>query len=627
MCAVSFFVSCRAVNPALNVAVPVPNADIQAEGLPGLMENASIGYQIFVPIFADGDSSNDGASSGDIQGIIDNLDFLKDTLHISCLWLNPVQKSSSSLYAIDDFFSINSNFGNLKIYHELIKAAHERGIYVILDLVINHTSDLNKWFTEAASNKNSPYRKLYRFAGSDAQGRYWQPNQFGPVDSNNTFSEYYYAYFGLNVPDLNYDNEETFQLMMDIAKYWISLGVDGFRIDAAKHVFTDPDEGENPAVQNLEFFKRFYREIKQISPGFFLLCELWDDNPDYIAPYYEGMDSNFNFIMRTKIIEAVNRNTSSPLNSFYSYGDAKFKTVNPDYVDSVFLSNHDLPRILSLLGNDEKKAKLAANIVFTLPGITWIYSGDELGMSGEKIYEFQPYKWGRGKQKYQTKYFNVQWDAYNTALKDHAAQLADRDSMLQHYSFWTKLKSENHILSRGNFSDVYFNNSLYVFKRAYEGETWLVAHNLTDTPQPFNYDLKNADFVFSTAGSRKTDTSCTVAAMDTVIIRLGPGSAGGGNTPPPMGITVHFYAPENWTDLRTYTWGTAGAKASSPWPGDPMAPEGNNWYGYTIPNALSTNIIFNNGGSGKGNQTADLSVSSGEWWYYNSAWYSSNPLE
>ena len=196
-----------------------------------ILKDGRVGYQIFVNTFADGNKENNKPTdSGDIEGIIDNLDYLKTYLNVEVLWLTPIHKAASyNGYDPSDYRSVKAAFGGMEAYEKLLEEAHKRGIYVMLDLVINHTSATAEWFRESKAG-NELYKDYYRWSDTK-HGDKWYPN------SKDDPTAYYYGLFWDQMPDLNYDSPKLYNEMLDICKGWIDKGVDGFRIDGAKHVY------------------------------------------------------------------------------------------------------------------------------------------------------------------------------------------------------------------------------------------------------------------------------------------------------------------------------------------------------------------------------------------------------
>ncbi len=499
------------------------------ETLTSISEDGGVGYQIFVSTFANGNPNvtiSDGHATGDIKGITNNLDYLKDTLNVDVLWLTPIHDSPSyHCYDVTDFNSINEGFGGFNAYQELLEEAHKRNIYVMLDLVINHTSTANEWFMNS-TKKDSTYRDYYRWSDTAISSNYYLAS-----------GSYYYALFWDQMPDLNYDNHEVYNEMVDVCKFYLDLGVDGFRVDGAKHVYNYGDWGskelpdktnEENYQSNLNFFKNLSTDLKAYDEDCFLTLEVLDYDSNIIADYVsQGVDSCFDFSMRNTIVDGINNNKGETIASTYSTQLAKLDRLNETNKNSLILSNHDITRVLTDLGDSTEKAKLAAAIQMTLPGLSWIYNGDELGMSGYKSgssYEDlglrQPYKWGNA---YETSTISLgsnsnAYDSYNQNLDSAVDQLNDESSMLMTYSKLTALKANDPVIKHGDFEVANLDASLCSYTRTYNGVTYLVVNNTSSKKINFTYDLADSQIIYNN-GASITETGGEINAYGTVVIR------------------------------------------------------------------------------------------------------------
>lgn len=493
-----------------------------------IKNDARVGYQIFVDTFANGDLTNDsGVISGDIQGITQNLDYLKTNLNVDVLWLTPVHESGSYHgYDVDDFYTIRESFGGLDAYRELLEEAHKREIFVMLDLVINHTSTTNEWFKKSAAG-NSKYRDYYRWTSTKVTDSRYEKN-----------GAYYFAVFWDQMPDLNYDNEATYNEMLDVCKYWLDLGVDGFRVDGAKHVYNYGDWGGKELYEgsddlgalnfnkNLEFFNKLHTDLVAYDSDCFMTLEVLDYSSDTIAYYLEqGVDSCFDFAMRGNIVGSVNNGTGSNLAGVYSNELINFNAKNGNNLNSLILSNHDINRVMSDVGSDDK-AKVCAAIQMLLPGLSWIYSGDELGMTGTNngkdngdLGYRQPYIWDN---KYQTSIISLTgntngYDSHNSSLASASSQLLDSNSMLRFYKDMTNLKSNDDVISFGDYQNVYLDDAICSFTRSYKGKTYLCCINTSSASKTVNYSLSGSKLVYSNKASNTT-SSITLQGYGVIVI-------------------------------------------------------------------------------------------------------------
>ncbi|HOC23255.1 MAG TPA: alpha-amylase family glycosyl hydrolase, partial [Anaerolineaceae bacterium] len=374
-----------AVTPTITTeSSPIPSETAEVTSPPTAAGSnwwdEAVFYEIFVRSFKD----SDGDGIGDFQGIIQQLDYLNDgdpnttdDLGINAIWLMPIYPSPSYHgYDVTDYQDVNPDYGTLEDFQQLLEECHARGIRVIIDFVINHTSDKHPWF-QAALDPTSPYHEYYVWSETKPQG-------LGPLGQESWFKapngKYYYAVFWSGMPDLNYNNPKVTEEIYAATQFWLEEGVDGFRVDAARYLF---EEGEvlqdTPAtIQWFQDWRAFY---KQINPQAFTVGEVWTDTQN-IARYGtpDGLDSLFIFDLADAFLNGLlTGNAAIPLKS-YKDAIAYF----PDYSFSTFLSNHDQTRVMTALNEQEIKAKAGAFMYLTGPGIPFIYYGEEIGMTGNK---------------------------------------------------------------------------------------------------------------------------------------------------------------------------------------------------------------------------------------------------
>lgn len=447
-------------------------------------------YQIFVPSFCD--SNQDGI--GDLKGIQHKLGYLED-LGVEAIWLSPIFLSSSyHKYDVMDYYQIDPHFGTENDLIDLIQEATSRNIQVYLDLVLNHTSSQHAWFQEAQRDENSSYRDFYIWKTPEKIHQERLEEREATADSGlkdpwhwpiQRSKEKYYSLFWREMPHLNLANLATKKALVDVALYWLKRGVSGFRLDAAKHIFSD----ESKAAK---FWKVFTDEIKYSFTGVYFVGEVWT-SAERVAPFFEGLTANFDFQLSDEIKNAVKYSTISSdfiSNLLASY--QLFGTYHTDFIDATFLSNHDQERVASFLDNDVKKLKAIANILFTLPGQPYIYYGEELGMLGRKPDERirEAFLWDeRNKDTART---NWQKPKYNTDSKvaPLAKQVTNEESLYVHYKKWIKQRKEN--ASLGQISPINLEKwelnrqDVLSFKRTHpDQDTWIL-HNLTGETKQFH---------------------------------------------------------------------------------------------------------------------------------------------
>lgn len=476
----------------------------------------AVAYQIFPIAFAD----SDGNGTGDLKGITEKLDYLKSDLHVDMIWLNPIHPSPSyHKYDVTDYYGIDPTFGTLDDYKQLIEEAHKRNIKVVLDFVMNHTSSAHPWFMSAKSDPNSSYHDFYEW-NTLTEDTFVSTKSWYDVSGSD---EKYFASFWSEMPELNFENKEVRDEIKKIAAYWLDLGVDGFRIDAAKHIYdiNEYPKGTNVLGKNLDWFLEFNQFIKEKKQDSFLVLENWDSY-NSIGSYLKSSDSTFNFDLSTAILSAVNSENrkniqgklTKILESYNKYTDA--------FVDSVILANHDQDRTLSQLGGNINKAKLAASIEFTLPGISWIYYGEEIGMLGKKPDERirESMKWTDDPMELP----NSRWETWvaNELTPSVEDQRSDESSILKTYQTLTQLKSSDKVLRHGSYLDYSIGTSfrLFSFFRQYGAETYFVIHNLHSEVKKVKLSSTDTALVFSTNNSAVENDTLTVEPYGTLVIRV-----------------------------------------------------------------------------------------------------------
>ena len=633
-----------------------------------LEHGAGVGYQIMVASFAD----SDGDGFGDIYGIEQKLDYLAN-LGVNVLWLTPIQLSDSYHgYDIADYLTVDPKFGSTKSpaalanggkvtsdtalldYKSLLDAAHSKHMAVVMDLVLNHTSTTNTWFINSAQ-LNAKFRGFYQWGNHDTQSsqinedKYWYP--YG----NHVYS--YYAKFGSSMPELNYAYVDTRTAVETMAKNWCQIGVDGFRMDAVKHIFLNDEvaASSNDSIildvsasgdyssnltKNLNFWRELNYAVKQDYPNAFFVGENFDGHAYHVAPYYEGFDSLFDFYSYfnlTSVASSAFRNGSTGaytgwLASFLGayddtateaqkynansdenltgskasvkYGDAwnlkavmrtnnKYRTggqtpsdaTGYSAINGAFTSNHDIARAINRIAgnvwsasgleaqgevtqsNFDELDSLATLVEITelmLPGCTWIYYGDELGMTGnlgsktstspyaDLLYR-QPMKWKQGGEigdgSMTTGYSisgsgaSVAWDDINSSAKvaDAETQASKDDS---HYgaikAFATK-KSTIPALIKGNYSVKAIEAGAQTGQYGAE-----ITRTLGSDVYKYYVNFGNSELTVYDGNISKIAARSAVLTKGSQVLASYGGTSGGGSG----GGSVD---PSTWTDTVTYT--------------------------------------------------------------------------
>lgn len=481
-----------------------PIIDNEEEGF-----NGSI-YQVFVRSFAD--SNGDGI--GDLNGITDKLPYLKE-LGVSALWLMPIHPSPTYHgYDVLDYYAINPEYGTLEDFKHLVKEANKVNIKIFLDMVFNHTSDQHEWFKLALKN-DEKYRSYYNFVpSSQPTGAYW--HNFG----NNK----YYGFFSSTMPDLNFFNDDLQDEIIKIASFWANLGIEGFRLDGALHFY---GENEYPGkaydyFDNIIFLKKLNEKMKQINKNFFLLGEVWTDYKIF-SDYMRSL-CPLDFELSNIITDTASKSGNYDYVRMIINRQDYYQTINPNYVNAPFLKNHDQDRLASLITDDFRKLRLAAEMLLTLPGTPIIYYGEEIGMKGYKsngpIWDETrrlPFIWG---DQSTTTWFKSN---INDSLISASEQSSNPTSLLATYQRINQLRNNLVALKYGNTITLYEHNNyrLQGFYREYNNgnikQKLLILHNLSNDFLPMvEYNGK----IIYVTNQEKPNELVEIPPKTTVIIEM-----------------------------------------------------------------------------------------------------------
>ncbi|MBQ4057841.1 MAG: alpha amylase [Lachnospiraceae bacterium] len=416
-------------------------------------------YRNFYQIFPGSYYDSNGDGSGDLQGIIQKLDYIEE-MGFNGIWMTPIMPSPTyHKYDVTNYYEIDPAFGTIEDYEALVEACHERGIRLIVDLVLNHTSNKHPWFTEAVAYLETleegqepdltacPYVGYYYFAKEGAQGVNWHKA------GNSDF--YYEGVFVSEMPDLNLENQAVRKEFEDIIKFWLDMGTDGFRLDAAKEYFT------GYAAKNTEVLKWITDYTKSVNEEAYLVAEVWERGQSTLVEYYaSGIDSLFNFPAATQegavMKTARNRVDVSEYVTWMINQRSQDLEKNPNYIDAPFVSNHDTTRISAQSVSDEGVMKFAAGLLLTMPGSPFVYYGEEIGMKSKGDLD-------------QNKRLPMYWSATNTegiteppkgaesveqkfpALDE---QMEDETSIYHYYKNALKVRNSYPEIARGDVTKV-----------------------------------------------------------------------------------------------------------------------------------------------------------------------------
>ena len=453
-----------------------------AQAGPGWTKGATC-YEIFVRSFHD----SDGDGVGDLKGLTQKLDYINDgnanstkSLGAKCIWLMPVDASPSYHgYDVTNYYHVNPQYGTDEDFKQLVASAHKHGIKVLVDLVLNHSSNEHPYFKEALRDTASPHRSWYIFSKTkpDYSGVWGQQIWHkSPVRD-----EYYYGLFTAEMPDLNYENPAVRQEATNIAKFWLTqMGVDGFRLDAVSYLVEEGKKLDHTRGTH-DVLRQFAADVKRIKPGAYTVGEVWDTIGTQLAYYPDQLDAYFTFEASDAILGAVRNGSPKGLLAPLLRMQSKL----PSYRYSPFLRNHDQTRTMTALGGDRARARLAAQLLLTLPGLPYVYYGEEIGMSGDKPDPRlrTPMQWTPGTGAGFTK--GHVWEPLmpDSATANVQVQDADKASLLNLYRKLIHLRSANSALASGTLIPLDASNpAAAAWVRRDGSHMVLVVANLGTTP-------------------------------------------------------------------------------------------------------------------------------------------------
>lgn len=413
-------------------------------------------YEVFVYSFCD----SDGDGIGDLQGLISKLDYINDgddttdsDLGCNGIWLMPVNPSPTyHKYDVADYYEIDEQYGTLEDFKELLAECDKRGIKVIMDLVLNHSSSENPWFQEACAylqtlgdgepdSSECPYVDYYHFSKEQSGGYY-------AVEGTDW---YYEAQFWSEMPDLNLDCVALKEEIADITQYWLDMGVGGFRLDAVKEYYSGAPQS------NIEFLTWFSDTVKEQKEDAYLVGEAWLSLAEY-APYYSsGIDSLFNFEFADKdgiIAKVLNGSKASKYGETAAGLSEIFGAYNEDYIDAPFYTNHDMGRSAGYYSGDDSPAqtKMAGAMNLFMSGSAFVYYGEELGMkgSGKDENKRAPMYWSMDDDARGMCDGPADMDAVKMKFESLEEQEKDADSVYQYYKKAIKVRNQNPEIARGD---------------------------------------------------------------------------------------------------------------------------------------------------------------------------------
>lgn len=470
-------------------------------------------YEVFLYSFYD--SNGDGI--GDIRGLIDKLDYINDgddttdtDLGCNGIWLMPVMPSTTyHKYDVTDYENIDEVYGSLDDFKELVSDCHERGIHLIIDFVMNHTSSKHPWFEAACdylkgldgkepSSEECPYFDYYNFTKEPKGDVYYQVGD----------TEWYYeAQFWSEMPDLNLNNEQVRNEFDAITTFWMDLGVDGFRLDAAGEYYT------GHVSDNVSVLSWFNSMVKAKNPDAYIVAEVWQDMDTYAKYYESGIDSLFDFdfgnstgIIANSLKHASGYDASSYGKALYNI-QAKFGAYNESYIDAPFYTNHDMARSAGYYSGDysENMTKMAGAMNLFMSGNAFLYYGEELGMkgSGKDENKRAPMYWSKDATAEGMCSGPKDMDAVKMKYESLEEQQKDAYSVYNFYRQVIQLRNEYPQIARGTvtFLDKISDENICAISKEYQGSEIILLFNLSE--QTKTVDMSALEAADGTAEAKK----------------------------------------------------------------------------------------------------------------------------
>ncbi|MFT3682815.1 MAG: alpha-glucosidase [Ferruginibacter sp.] len=501
-------------------------------------------YQLYPRSFKD----SDGDGIGDLKGIISKLDYIK-SLGVDAVWLNPIYTSPNddNGYDVSDYRNIMKDFGTMDDFNALLKGMHDRGIKLVMDIVVNHSSDEHEWFKQSRSSRTSPYRDYYHWWNAE---RGTPPYRYSLFDVNHDAwkydsltNAYYLHYFSRKQPDLNWENPKLRQEIYDMMRFWADKGVDGFRLDAFQFAAKDtswpafPKGFEKDFIQYYAMVGHLHNYLGEMNKEVFSKYDVmsvaegagrnFQDAHDLVDE--DRKELNMAYAFDAVDIAKIDGYSLVHLKEIFSRWDSAF--ANKGWL-SIFLANHDQARLVSRFGNDspafrEVSSKMLNTFLLTMRGTPYCYAGDELGMTNIRFDKLEDYRDIQTLNQYQyekskgvkladflkRKAFEsrdngrtpFQWDTTvnagfstgtpwikvnpNYSFINQAAEDRDSNSVLNYFRKMIKVRKNNPALVYGEYALMDKNNaSVYAYTRELNNETFYVVLNFTKESVDFNFN-------------------------------------------------------------------------------------------------------------------------------------------
>lgn len=507
----------------------------------------SVVYQIYPKSFND----TTGSGEGDLQGIIDKLDYIQ-YLGVDYIWLTPIYESpmNDNGYDISNYFKINERFGTIEDFQTLISEAHDRNLKVMLDIVINHTSTEHEWFKQAISSKDNPYRDFYFFKTSpDGSPTNWESKFGGNAWQYDEKTDAYYLHlFNVTQADLNWGNEKVRQALYDIVNYWIKFGVDGFRFDVINLI--SKGEFKDSSKIGKEFYTdgpRVHQYLHELNrntfgdKGMMTVGEMSSTTIEHCIKYTKPERQELNSVFHFHHLKVDYLNGEKWSNAKLNF--LKLKEILMEWQigiyqgggwNAIFWCNHDQPRVVSRFGDDsteenrQASAKMLAIVLHMLQGTPYIYQGEEIGMTNPHFTTIEQYRDIESHNAYEkltaqgesdaealtilgqksrdNSRTPMQWNneayggfttgkpwidlAQNYEQVNVQQAMQDKQSILQTYRQLIDIRHQYDIVTYGNIEALYMaHDKLFIYRRNYQATSWLVVANFSQQPVRLPEDL------------------------------------------------------------------------------------------------------------------------------------------
>ena len=502
-------------------------------------DNYRTWYEVFVYSFYD----SDGDGVGDLKGLTENLDYINDgddstdsDLGCNGIWLMPIMPSTTyHKYDVTDYCDIDEEYGSLEDFKVFMEECHNRGIHVIIDLVMNHSSSKHEWFLSAADylkglpegeepdTEVCPYVDYYHFSKEGGNG-------YQLLDGTDW---YYECQFWSEMPDLNLENEALRSEFEEIVDFWLNLGVDGFRLDAAKEYYSGSVDA------NVEVLSWFSDMVKGKKEDAYIVAEVWNDMETYAKYYAGGIDScfDFDFADSTGIIATTLKDGSA-----ISYGkelervQETISSYNQNYIDAPFYTNHDMARGAGYYSGDysENQTKIAQAMNLLMSGSAFLYYGEELGMkgSGKDENKRAPMYWSEDASAEGMCHGPLDMDTVKMKYGSLETQRTDGDSIYEFVKETIKLRNTYPEIARGEVSleESLSDDNVCVIRKTYEESEISLIYNLSESEQTVDVsgltlngrtgaDLRvSGELLTGNTGAELENASLTMPAYSVVVL-------------------------------------------------------------------------------------------------------------